>query len=153
MDPADGKDLERDESRQESNDTNSDEPIATEDIQRINNSRNITGGSSNSALVVPRPVTAAPPADGASDVVAPTARGKCVGRNNRGVSWGFTSVVGRRKEMEDAVAVVPGFMSDTCDRIGGCTAPGSRSSGEISPFHFFGVYDGHGGPQVHIIVI
>ncbi|KHN41669.1 hypothetical protein glysoja_036413 [Glycine soja] len=49
--------------------------------------------------------------------------------------------------MEDAVAVIPGFMSRTCDHIGGCTAPGSRSSGEIAPVHFFGVYDGHGGSQ------
>ncbi|KAJ4842831.1 hypothetical protein Tsubulata_033651 [Turnera subulata] len=73
---------------------------------------------------------------------------KCVGRNNRGVSWGFTSVIGRRREMEDAVAVIPGFMSHTCDHVGGCTATGSRTSSEISPVHFFGVYDGHGGSQV-----
>lgn len=75
-------------------------------------------------------------------------REKCIGRSNKGVSWGHTSVIGRRKEMEDAVAVIPGFMSRTCDHVGGCTAPGSRSSGEISPVHFFGVYDGHGGSQV-----
>lgn len=50
--------------------------------------------------------------------------------------------------MEDAVAVVPGFMSRACDHVGGCLAPGSRISGEISPVHFFGVYDGHGGAQV-----
>ncbi|XP_071722431.1 probable protein phosphatase 2C 6 [Rutidosis leptorrhynchoides] len=73
---------------------------------------------------------------------------KCVGRNNRAVSWGFTSVIGRRKEMEDAVAVVPAFMSRTCYHVGGCTAPGSRTSGEVSPVHFFAVYDGHGGAQV-----
>ncbi|BFG39845.1 hypothetical protein CerSpe_261190 [Prunus speciosa] len=75
-------------------------------------------------------------------------RSKCVGRNNKGVTWGFTSVIGRRREMEDAVAVIPGFMSRTCDHVGGCTAPGSRTSSEISPVHFFGVYDGHGGNQV-----
>ncbi|XP_024960318.1 probable protein phosphatase 2C 6 [Cynara cardunculus var. scolymus] len=72
---------------------------------------------------------------------------KCVGRS-KGVTWGFKSVIGRRKEMEDAVAVVPGFMSGTCDHVGGCTTPGSRTSLEISPIHFFGVYDGHGGSQV-----
>ncbi|CAL9027792.1 unnamed protein product [Prunus brigantina] len=76
------------------------------------------------------------------------ARPKCVGRNNKGVTWGFTSVIGRRREMEDAVAVIPGFMSRTCDHVGGCTAPGSKTSSEISPVHFFGVYDGHGGNQV-----
>ncbi|CAL2274866.1 unnamed protein product [Prunus armeniaca] len=76
------------------------------------------------------------------------ARPKCVGRNNKGVTWGFTSVIGRRREMEDAVAVIPGFMSRTCDHVGGCMAPGSKTSSEISPVHFFGVYDGHGGNQV-----
>ncbi|CAN0901480.1 Protein phosphatase 2C 56 [Linum grandiflorum] len=76
-------------------------------------------------------------------------RDKCIGRkNNRALSWGFTSVIGRRREMEDAVAIVPGFISRTCTNVGGCTAPSSRSSGEVSPVHFFGVYDGHGGPQV-----
>lgn len=77
-----------------------------------------------------------------------SARQKCVGRSNKGVTWGFTSVIGRRKEMEDAVAIAPGFMSRTCDHVGGCAAPGSRTSGETSPIHFFGVYDGHGGAQV-----
>ncbi|KAF5788780.1 putative protein-serine/threonine phosphatase [Helianthus annuus] len=72
---------------------------------------------------------------------------KCVGRNKR-VAWGIRSEIGRRKEMEDAVAVVPGFMTCKCDQVGGCTAGSSRSSGEISPVHFFGVYDGHGGSQV-----
>lgn len=50
--------------------------------------------------------------------------------------------------MEDAVAVVPGFVSRTCGHVGGCTAPGSRSSGHVSPINFFGVYDGHGGSEV-----
>ncbi|CAK7337501.1 unnamed protein product [Dovyalis caffra] len=75
-------------------------------------------------------------------------REKCVGRNNKGVSWGYTSVIGRRREMEDAVAVIPSFMSRTCDHVGGCTALGSRTASEISSIHFFGVYDGHGGSQV-----
>lgn len=77
-----------------------------------------------------------------------TERENCVGRNNKGVSWGCTSVIGRRKEMEDAVAVIPSFMSRTCDHVGGCTAPGSVTSSDISAIHFFGVYDGHGGSQV-----
>lgn len=50
--------------------------------------------------------------------------------------------------MEDAVAVVPGFVTSTCGHVGGCAASGSRSSGEMSPVHLFGVYDGHGGSQV-----
>ncbi|KAJ4958016.1 hypothetical protein NE237_025127 [Protea cynaroides] len=77
-----------------------------------------------------------------------SARQRCVGRNNKGVTWGFSSITGRRREMEDAVAVIPGFISSSCDHVGGCTAPDSRNPGEISPVHFFGVYDGHGGSQV-----
>ncbi|CAN6541035.1 unnamed protein product [Malus baccata var. baccata] len=98
------------------------------------------------ALLVPSLVD--PPLSTAKEVRVAVARPKCVGRNNKGVTWGFTSVIGRRREMEDAVAVIPSFMSRTCDHVGGCTAPGSRSSSEISPVHFFGVYDGHGGNQV-----
>ncbi|XP_010688319.2 protein phosphatase 2C 56 [Beta vulgaris subsp. vulgaris] len=74
-------------------------------------------------------------------------RDKCVGRNDK-VSYGFTSVIGRRAEMEDAVAVVPGFVSRTCAHVGGCTAPSSRTSNQLSPIHFFGVFDGHGGTEV-----
>ncbi|XP_042447820.1 protein phosphatase 2C 51-like [Zingiber officinale] len=48
------------------------------------------------------------------------------------LSHGAVSLIGRRREMEDAVAVVPGF-------IGG---------GGPSEYDFFGVYDGHGGARV-----
>ncbi|KAI3886597.1 hypothetical protein MKW92_008302 [Papaver armeniacum] len=77
-----------------------------------------------------------------------TVRG-CVGKKNKYVTWGFSSIIGRRKEMEDALCIIPGFISNhTCRDIGGCTAPSSRVSSEIQPVHFFGVYDGHGGSQV-----
>ncbi|GAA0173720.1 hypothetical protein LIER_27279 [Lithospermum erythrorhizon] len=82
-----------------------------------------------------------------SPLVVPV-RQRCVGKNANGVSYGFTSVIGRRKEMEDAVRVVPGFITSSCDHVGGCTAPGSKSSNAASSLHFFGVYDGHGGSQV-----
>ncbi|CAJ2676288.1 unnamed protein product [Trifolium pratense] len=104
--------------------------FSTDDFRNFNSSGDISSISSG------------------SEVVMMAVREKCVGRNNKGVSWGHTSLIGRRKEMEDAIAVIPGFMSRTCDHVGGCTAPGSRSSGEITPVHFFGVYDGHGGSQV-----
>lgn len=47
------------------------------------------------------------------------------------LSHGSISLIGRRREMEDAVAVKPGF----------CTK-GSRK------YDYFGVYDGHGGSRV-----
>ena len=90
---------------------------------------------------------------GSGEIQAVARRRKCVGRSNRGVAWGFTSMIGRRREMEDAVAVVPGFMAHACDHVGGCTAAGARSSADISPVHFFGVYDGHGGSQVNSIFL
>ncbi|XP_002514226.2 probable protein phosphatase 2C 6 [Ricinus communis] len=101
------------------------------------------------AAVIPTDAEASPTEELSTLMVAPmSVTEKCVGKNNRGVSWGFTSVIGRRGEMEDSVAVIPGFVSRTCYHVGGCIAPGSRTSAEISPIHFFGVYDGHGGSQV-----
>ncbi|KAF8412124.1 hypothetical protein HHK36_000080 [Tetracentron sinense] len=49
----------------------------------------------------------------------------------RSLSHGSISVIGRRREMEDAVAVVPSFLS-----------------GEFEKYDFFAVYDGHGGSHV-----
>ncbi|CAJ2676289.1 unnamed protein product [Trifolium pratense] len=141
--------------------------FSTDDFRNFNSSGDISSISSGSGeistftvnrLILAPPlisvsseaynVTAAP-----EEVVMMAVREKCVGRNNKGVSWGHTSLIGRRKEMEDAIAVIPGFMSRTCDHVGGCTAPGSRSSGEITPVHFFGVYDGHGGSQrMHSVI-
>lgn len=43
---------------------------------------------------------------------------------------GVVSICGRRREMEDAVAVMPSFVA-----------------GNDGVYHFFGVYDGHGGSQ------
>ena len=136
--------------------------LGTEDARSTTSSGgdiSVTSSSSGEYLaavvaeaVVPRMENPTPASysggSGGETTVTVAAREKCVGRNNKGVTWGFTSVIGRRREMEDAVAVVPGFMSRTCDHIGGCTAPASRTSREISPVHFFGVYDGHGGSQV-----
>ncbi|KAJ4787652.1 Protein phosphatase 2C family protein [Rhynchospora pubera] len=47
---------------------------------------------------------------------------------------GAVSVIGRRREMEDAVAVVPGFSGEV--------------SGGFGAYDFYGVYDGHGGARV-----
>jgi protein phosphatase 2C len=128
----------------------------TEDSRSSSGDNSFTSSSSGDILAILVPEAVAPmlldPSPSREDsTVMAEARQKCVGRNNKGVSWGSTSVIGRRREMEDAVAVVPGFMSRTCNHVGGCTAPGSRTSGEISPVHFFGVFDGHGGSQVPYI--
>ncbi|KAL6610754.1 hypothetical protein ACP70R_040723 [Stipagrostis hirtigluma subsp. patula] len=52
------------------------------------------------------------------------------------LSHGAVSVIGRRREMEDAVAVAPTFLGGA----GGCGCGGEED--------FFAVYDGHGGPRV-----
>ncbi|KAF2531537.1 hypothetical protein F2Q70_00033108, partial [Brassica cretica] len=56
--------------------------------------------------------------------------------------YGFTSICGRRPEMEDAVSAIPRFLqSPTNSLVDGRFNPQSTA-------HFFGVYDGHGGSQV-----
>ncbi|KAK8592583.1 hypothetical protein V6N13_063156 [Hibiscus sabdariffa] len=71
----------------------------------------------------------------------------CIGRSNAGVSWGYSLEKGRRSTMEDAVAVHSGFIRVCCKDAGGCTAPECKYSLEMSPVHFFGLFDGHGGDQ------
>lgn len=128
--------------------------INSDDTNIITSSSGDISTSSSSgeipAIIISEAVIAKLPPELAFDVgPGLTPKLKCVGRDNKGVTWGCSSVIGRRREMEDAVAVASGFISGTCDRVGGCTAPGSRCSGEVSPVHLFGVYDGHGGSQVH----
>ncbi|PWA45769.1 Protein phosphatase 2C [Artemisia annua] len=63
--------------------------------------------------------------------------------------WGTHSVIGKRPEMEDAVAVVPRFMEVPIKMfVGGHVVDGVNSSLTNLTTHFFGVYDGHGGSQV-----
>ncbi len=68
--------------------------------------------------------------------------------DNRCPPHGVVSLCGRRREMEDAVAAVPTFMTLPCDVVGGCNCDTPSMSGFLSALHFFGVYDGHGGSQV-----
>lgn len=58
------------------------------------------------------------------------------------VSHGSVSVIGRRREMEDAVAIERTFMASTGDGAGAI-----RGGGEGEE-DFFAVYDGHGGSRV-----
>jgi protein phosphatase 2C len=53
------------------------------------------------------------------------------------VSHGAVSVIGRRREMEDAVAVAPPFLAEL-----------DGSGGDVEEEGFFAVYDGHGGSRV-----
>ncbi|PWA84789.1 protein phosphatase 2C 6 [Artemisia annua] len=63
--------------------------------------------------------------------------------------WGFTSIIGRRPEMEDAVAMVPRFLKVPIQMLTGDRGV-DRLPKSLSHLttHFFGVYDGHGGCQV-----
>lgn len=63
--------------------------------------------------------------------------------------WGYTSICGRRPEMEDAVAIVPRFFDLPLWLLtGNAMVDGLDPMTFRLPAHFFGVYDGHGGAQV-----
>ncbi|KAK8566716.1 hypothetical protein V6N13_002406 [Hibiscus sabdariffa] len=63
--------------------------------------------------------------------------------------WGFTSICGRRPEMEDAVAAMPRFLKIPIQMlIGDRILDGLSEDFAHQTAHFFGVYDGHGGSQV-----
>lgn len=61
--------------------------------------------------------------------------------------WGFTSICGRRLEMEDAVAAVPNFLRVPLH----LPTDGTKQDLDYLTAYFFGVYDGHGGCQVHLL--
>jgi protein phosphatase 2C len=63
--------------------------------------------------------------------------------------WGYTSICGRRPEMEDAVATVPRFFDVPLWMLtANAVVDGLDPVTFRLPSHFFGVYDGHGGAQV-----
>jgi len=63
--------------------------------------------------------------------------------------WGYTSICGRRPEMEDAVATAPRFFDVPLWMLtGNAVIDGLDPMTFRLPAHFFGVYDGHGGAQV-----
>lgn len=63
--------------------------------------------------------------------------GCSVGVENICPEHGFMSVCGRRREMEDAVSILPAFNY----------TKNENDTKRIPALHFFGVYDGHGGSQ------
>lgn len=67
--------------------------------------------------------------------------------------WGFTSICGKRPEMEDAAAVVPGVLQIRTQMLMDDVL--FNKTNQIPSHvtaHFFGVYDGHGGSQVCYIL-
>ncbi|KNA22674.1 hypothetical protein SOVF_032320 [Spinacia oleracea] len=62
--------------------------------------------------------------------------------------WGFTSLCGRRPEMEDALAAVPCFQRFPAKMLMGENALNGITESISQVAHFYGVYDGHGGCQV-----
>ncbi|CAB4266039.1 unnamed protein product [Prunus armeniaca] len=62
--------------------------------------------------------------------------------------WGFTSMIGRRPEMEDALATVPQLLKIPIQMLIGDRVLDGMSKCLNQTVHFFGVYDGHGGSQV-----
>lgn len=64
--------------------------------------------------------------------------------------WGFTTIRGRRPEMEDAVAVVPRLLQVPTQMLLNDHVSNDMNNHHLSQStaHFFGVYDGHGGCQV-----
>lgn len=64
--------------------------------------------------------------------------------------WGFTSICGRRQEMEDAVAVVPRLLQIPIQLLMDDyqILNGMNNNPTHLTAHFYGVYDGHGGSQV-----
>eukprot|EP00475_Leptophrys_vorax_P020636 TRINITY_DN28291_c0_g1_i1.p1 TRINITY_DN28291_c0_g1~~TRINITY_DN28291_c0_g1_i1.p1 ORF type:complete len:598 (+),score=17.20 TRINITY_DN28291_c0_g1_i1:350-2143(+) len=70
-------------------------------------------------------------------------------------SNGVLSVCGRRREMEDAVALVPAFSLVPCSTCLGCSRStgGDGAGGPTDPqcqLHLFAVFDGHGGSQAAV---
>ncbi|KAE8654638.1 Protein phosphatase 2C 77 [Hibiscus syriacus] len=63
--------------------------------------------------------------------------------------WGFTSICGRRPEMEDAVGAIPRFLRVPSRMLKAeSVAKGTHRGLNDLTAHFYGVYDGHGGCQV-----
>ncbi|GLT98719.1 hypothetical protein SLE2022_162100 [Rubroshorea leprosula] len=63
--------------------------------------------------------------------------------------WGYTSIRGRRPEMEDAVVAIPRLLQVPIQMLRDeCISDGMSRGLSCSNTHFFGVYDGHGGCEV-----
>ena len=61
--------------------------------------------------------------------------------------YGFSSVIGRRQEMEDAIVIKPQLFQVSSMML---RDDHVNENTKDSLAHFFGVYDGHGGSQVYL---
>lgn len=68
--------------------------------------------------------------------------------------WGFTSICGRRIQMEDAVMAIPRFLQVPPQMLN-VESVSNQTNCNISNLtaDFYGVYDGHGGCQVASIIL
>lgn len=62
--------------------------------------------------------------------------------------WGLSSICGRMSEMEDSVIALPHFLNVPSQMLGDGQIFGPEHQDSDSTAHLFGVFDGHGGPQV-----
>lgn len=129
------------------------------DAELASRSRDL-GNLSNDAVLGDSPSAAVGKEEVIGDVAAGSKSSKMDVQSEKGVSgrasrsifevdcvplWGFTSVCGRRPEMEDAVATLPRILNIPIKMLVG--DHGTTCLSHLTG-HFFGVYDGHGGSQV-----
>ncbi|KAI5067581.1 hypothetical protein GOP47_0018109 [Adiantum capillus-veneris] len=82
----------------------------------------------------------------ALEILHPPSRRSCCIARDRCPQFGRLSVCGCRREMEDTYTVEPDFVLLPCNSLGGCQCHDPALCA-CSSFHFFAVYDGHGGAQ------
>ncbi|KAK1320629.1 putative protein phosphatase 2C 8 [Acorus calamus] len=103
--------------------------VESDDLSTSSSSLSLSSSSSSMATLSSQ----SPPSDFETDNLAGAIGALTAGGDVPCLSHGSASVCGRRREMEDTVAVSPGLIS----------------GGASSETHdFFGVYDGHGGDAV-----
>jgi len=132
------------------------------EVEELNVEREMTNGPLSVAVSLEEDVRSSLSSQ-SSAVVVQLPQGKqvnaTVGRSVFEVEyvplWGFTSLCGRRPEMEDAVGIVPQFLKIPIQMlVSGPALDGISDYVSEQTAHFFGVYDGHGGLQVlHFYVL
>ncbi|GJP38392.1 hypothetical protein CLOM_g22835 [Closterium sp. NIES-68] len=104
------------------------------------------GAAADATAFAPLPPRVIPPSTCSGGRIKGAAADECPGN-------GVLSVCGRRREMEDAVAMVPAFALVPCASRAGCSLGGGEASGGQGAddpqcqLHMFAVFDGHGGSQ------